>query len=125
MISYNDFANFNKSNYNFSVCDDWGWFHIDDENHLLQNTIIYMHYTSPQIPQYKPIIKSTHPTTNPFIQTPPNVAQKMHHAHLTIDKVRTSRSYYKNNNCDIVSSFNTIKNALVFGVMLMIYIFSP
>lgn len=128
MISYNDFTNFNKTNYNFSVCDDWGWFHIDEEEHLLKNTIIYMHYTSPSAPEYKPIVKpilkTKAPVSNPFIQMIQNVVQKMPHARVNIDKVYPSISYNKNS-WDPVSSFNAIKNGLVVGVILMIYILSP
>jgi hypothetical protein len=138
MISYNDFTNFNKTNYNFNLCDDWGWFHIDEEEHLLKNTIIYMHYTAPPIPQYKSILKSRPPVDNPFIQKLLNIVQKMPRAYVTIDKVYPSGclplAYKKNdnannainaNNWDTVSSFKTIKNGLIFGAMLMIYIFSP
>lgn len=129
MISYNDFTDFKKTNYNFSVCEDWGWFYIDEEEPLLQNTIIKLHYAPPPkpIPQYKPILKPTQPVANPFIQTPPNIVQKMPHARLMIDKVYTPGylPFAYKNNWDPASSFNTIKNGLVFGVMLMIYIFSP
>lgn len=133
MISYNDFTNFNKTNYNFSLCDDWGWFHIDEEEPLLQNTIIHLHYAPPpqSIPQYKPILKPIlkpiQPLANPFIQTPPNIVQKMPHARLMIDKVYAPGylPFAYKNNWDPASSFHAIKNGLALGVILIIYILSP
>lgn len=128
MISYNEFTDFKKTNYNFSVCDDWGWFHVDEEDPFLQDTIINLHYAPPppQLP-IKPILKPMPPVANPFIQTPPNIVQKMPHARLIIDKVYTPGylPFAYKNNWDPASSFNTIKNGLVFGVILMIYILSP
>ncbi len=129
MISYKEFTNFNKTNYNFSVCDDWGWYHVDEEEPLLQTAIINLHRAAPvKPPPIKPILKPTTPLANPFIQTPPIVAQKIYHARLATDKVYTPGYLpfaYKNNNWDPVSSFNAIKNGLVLGVVLMIYILSP
>jgi len=130
MISYNDFTDFNKTNYNFSVCDDWGWFHVDEEEPLLQTTIINLHYAPPRPrprPPIKSILKPVPPVANPFIQTPQNIVQKMHHARLIVDNVYTPGYLpfaYKPNNWDPVSSFNVIKNGLVLGVVLMIYILS-
>jgi hypothetical protein len=127
MISYNDFTNFNKTNYNFSLCDDWGWFHIDEEEPLLQNTIIHLHRGLPPPPPIKSILKPKQPVANPFIQTPPNIVQKMPHPHLIIDNVYTPGylPFAYKNNWDPVSSFHAIKNGLVLGVVLMIYILSP
>jgi hypothetical protein len=127
MISYNEFTDFKKTNYNFSVCDDWGWFHVDEEDPFLQNTIINLHYAPPPRLPIKPILKPMPPVANPFIQTPPNIVQKMPHARLIIDKVYTPGylPFAYKNNWDPASSFNTIKNGLVFGVILMIYILSP
>lgn len=128
MISYNDFTNFNKTNYNFSVCEDWGWFHVDEEEPMLQNTIITLHRTASPLPLPRPPIKSSlkssPPVANPFIQTPPNIVQKMPHARLVIDKVYASGSHIANN-WNPASSFNIIKNGLALGVILMIYILSP
>jgi hypothetical protein len=123
MISYKEFANFKETNYNFSVCDDWGWFHVDEEEPLLQTAIINLHYVAPS-PPIKSILKPSAPVANTFIQMLPNVAQKMPHARLIIDNVYTPVCHIKNN-WDPVSSFNTIKNGLVLGVVIMIYILSP
>ena len=123
MISYKEFANFKETNYNFSVCDDWGWFHVDEEDPFLQNTIINLRYTVPP-PPIKSILKITAPVANAFIQMLPNVVQKMPHARLIIDDVYTPVSHIKDN-WDPVSSFNAIKNGLVLGVVIMIYILSP
>jgi hypothetical protein len=126
MISYNDFTNFNKTNYNFSVCDDWGWFYMDEEDPLLQNAIIHLHRTSPPVPPpIKSSLKNTPPVVNPLFQMSLNIVQKMPHVRVNIDKVYPSSVSYKNNRWDPVSSFNAIKNGLVFGVVLMIYILSP
>jgi hypothetical protein len=127
MISYNDFTNFKETNYNFSVCEDWGWFHVDEEDPFLQNTNIHLHYASPiplQQHPIKSILKRIAPVANSIIQTPPNVVQKMPHAHLMVDNVYIPGFNYKNNNWCPASSFNAIKNGLVVGVVLMIYIFS-
>jgi hypothetical protein len=126
MISYNDFTNFNKTNYNFSVCEDWGWFHVDEEDPFLQTTNIHLHYATPLPlpPPIKSILKRIAPVANPFIQTPPNIVQKMPHARLVIDKVYASGSHIANN-WNPASSFNIIKNGLALGVILMIYILSP
>lgn len=126
MISYKEFTNFKETNYNFSVCDDWGWFHVDEEDPFLQNAIISLHHAMP-LPQRQPIkssLKPTPPVANPFIKTLPNVIQKMPHARLIIDNVYTPVSHIKNN-WDPASSFNAIKNGLVLGVVIMIYILSP
>ena len=127
MISYNEFTNFNKTNYNFSVCDDWGWFHIDEEDPFLKSTIIHLHRVSPSPPPINSILKHKPLIVNPFIQTPPNFIQKMPHAQLIIDKIYTPGYLpyaFKNNRWDPVSSFNVIKK-LVLGVVLVIYILTP
>lgn len=125
MISYNEFINFNKTNYNFSVCDDWGWFHIDEEN-LLEDPIVYLHYKSPPIKTpdhpYKSILKKRH---NPHIQSPLNIVQKMPHAHLTIDNVYLPVSHSPSYNNSLRSSFNCIKKGILFSVLLVMYIYLP
>ena len=124
MISYNDFTDFDKTNYNFSLCDDWGWFHIDEEEeNALKNAFNYMHYTVPQIQPYKSILKKR---CNPFTQNALNITQKMPHVRITIDNVYKSVSPPSPyNSCTLGSSFGTIRNGLIFGVILMIYMLSP
>lgn len=120
MISYAEFTNFNKTNHNFSICDDWGWFY-DEENMILPDIICHPHYTpapTNKTPSYKSILKQNYPV-EVHSQLPVNDTKLM-----SFPASPPQRSCYKNDETRKTQFPGYFQNGLIFGIFVIIYICS-
>lgn len=120
MISYAEFTDFNKTNHNFSICDDWGWFY-DEEHMILPNIIGHPHYTpvpTNKTQLYKSILKKIYPVGNPVL--PLNDTKLMPSPLLP-----PQRSSYKNDETRKTQFSGYVQNGLIFSILVIIYICSP